>query len=171
MTAIYAGTFDPITRGHVDIIRRARAIFDKVIIAIGENPAKKTLFTLEERALLITEVTGAGNRGNPHLSVLAFSGLLAKLCESKGVNVIVRGLRALTDFEYELAMAHANKVLAPKVETIFIPTAPELSFVSSSAAREIARFGGDVNEFVHPAVADALKAKFGAGSGYHAKKA
>jgi pantetheine-phosphate adenylyltransferase len=151
--AVYAGTFDPVTRGHVDIAQKAQSMFDTLVFAVGENPAKRTLFTRAERMLLIQAVV-------PGASIMSFDGLLAKFCAKGGVNVIVRGLRALTDFEYELAMAHANKTQAPGVETVFIPTSPELSFVSSSAAKEIAKYGGDVLPFVHPAVCDALRKKF-----------
>lgn len=153
MIAVYAGSFDPITRGHVDIARKAHSMFDTLIFAVGDNPTKKTLFDRDERALLIRQVV-------PTAVIASFSGLLAKFCKERSAGVIVRGLRALTDFEYELSMAHANKTLAPDVETVFIPTAPELSFVSSSAAKEIARHGGDVSQFVHPAVESALRAKF-----------
>jgi pantetheine-phosphate adenylyltransferase len=155
-TAVYAGTFDPITRGHVDIAKKAHAMFDTLILAVGDNPAKKTLFTRDERMQLIRHVL-------PGANLMTFDGLLAKFCEDGNVDVIVRGLRALTDFEYELSMAHANRTLAPWVETVFIPTAPELSFVSSSAVKEIAKHGGDTLAFVHPAVCDALAAKFRGG--------
>jgi pantetheine-phosphate adenylyltransferase len=160
MIAVYAGTFDPITRGHADIIGRARLMFDRVVIAVGDHPEKRTLFRVAERVDLIQRVVFVDATEMFPLRVVPFRGLLVHFCKSISATVIVRGLRALTDYEYELAMAHANRTQAPEIETVFIPTAPDLSFVSSSAAKEVAKFGGDCLPFVHPEVCDALKEKF-----------
>lgn len=153
--AVYPGSFDPVTRGHEDLIRRAFAFADRVIVAVAVNVAKQPLFTLEERvALLRRTVT------DPRVEVRGFEGLLADFARQVGAAVIVRGLRAVSDFEFEFQMALMNRNLAPGVETVFLVPAFDLTYLSSSLVREVARFGGDVSPLVHPAVRQALADKF-----------
>ena len=154
--AVYPGSFDPITRGHEDLIRRALTFADQVIIAVAVNVAKQPLFTLEERVALIKEAVQ-----DPAVAVRSFDGLLADFARIVGASVIVRGLRAVSDFEYEFQMALMNRNLAPGVETVFLVPAFDLTYLSSSLVREVARFGGDVAQLVHPAVRQALRQKFG----------
>jgi pantetheine-phosphate adenylyltransferase len=155
-TAVYAGSFDPVTLGHVDLIERASALFDRVIVAVGVHPTKQPTFTPDERHDLLKKV--AGHMSN--VTVDTFDGLLIQYCLSKGAGVIVRGLRVTTDFEYELQNAHANADLAPQVDTIFLPTRTRHGFVSSSLVREIASHGGDVSRYAPQVVCDALAKKF-----------
>lgn len=153
---IYPGTFDPITNGHQDLVERAAKIFDEVIVAIAASNKKNPTFSLEERVALAQEVTS-------HLAnvkVTGFDDLLADFVESQGGNVILRGLRAVSDFEYEFQLANMNRQLAPELESIFLTPADHLSYISSSLVREIAALGGDVSKFVHPAVVRELKQKF-----------
>jgi len=157
--AVYAGSFDPPTRGHLDLMERASKLFDKVIIAIGRHPTRNPLFTFEERLNLLHEITS----NTPNLAVDSFDGLLYQYCERVGARVIVRGLRAATDFEYELQIAHANADMAPHIDTVFLPTRTNYGFVSASLVREIASHGGDVSHYAPPAVCDALKRKFAKG--------
>ncbi len=154
--AVYPGSFDPITRGHEDLIRRALTFADRVIIAVAVNVAKQPLFTLEERVALIQKAAV-----DPRVEVRSFDGLLAAFVRAAGATLIVRGLRAVSDFEYEFQMALMNRNLAPGVETVFLVPAFDLTYLSSSLVREVARFGGDVSQLVHPAVGQALKQKFG----------
>ena len=154
--AVYPGSFDPITRGHEDLIRRALTFADRVIIAVAVNVAKQPLFTLEERVALIQKAAV-----DPRVEVRSFDGLLADFVRTAGATLIVRGLRAVSDFEYEFQMALMNRNLAPGVETVFLVPAFDLTYLSSSLVREVARFGGDVSQLVHPAVNQALKQKFG----------
>ncbi len=154
ITAIYPGTFDPITNGHVDLVQRACRLFDHVIVAIaaGSTSAKGPVFTLEERVALAQEVlTGCDN-----IEVCGFDTLLVDFMQEKGARVIIRGLRAVSDFEYEFQLASMNRKLAPEVETVFLTPAEQFSFISSSLVREIASLGGDVSPFVHAKVATAL---------------
>jgi len=154
--AVYPGSFDPVTRGHEDLIRRARRFADRLIVAVAVNPAKQPLFTLDERVALIRRVVD-----DPAIEVSAFDGLLAEFARAAGATLIVRGLRAVSDFEYEFQMALMNRNLAPGIETVFLVPAFDLTYLSSSLVREVARFGGDVSSLVHPAVQQALKKKFG----------
>jgi len=154
--AVYPGSFDPITRGHENLIRRALTFADRVIIAVAVNVAKQPLFTLEERVALIQKAAV-----DPRVEVRSFDGLLAAFVRAAGATLIVRGLRAVSDFEYEFQMALMNRNLAPGVETVFLVPAFDLTYLSSSLVREVARFGGDVSQLVHPAVGQALKQKFG----------
>jgi len=154
--AVYPGSFDPITRGHEDLIRRALTFADRVIIAVAVNVAKQPLFTLEQRVALIQKAAV-----DPRVEVRSFDGLLAAFVRAAGATLIVRGLRAVSDFEYEFQMALMNRNLAPGVETVFLVPAFDLTYLSSSLVREVARFGGDVSQLVHPAVGQALKQKFG----------
>jgi len=154
--AVYPGSFDPITRGHEDLIRRALTFADRVIVAVAVNVAKQPLFTLEQRVGLIQKAAV-----DPRVEVRSFDGLLAAFVRAAGATLIVRGLRAVSDFEYEFQMALMNRNLAPGVETVFLVPAFDLTYLSSSLVREVARFGGDVSQLVHPAVGQALKQKFG----------
>jgi pantetheine-phosphate adenylyltransferase len=154
--AVYPGSFDPVTRGHEDLIRRARRFADRLIVAVAVNPAKQPLFTLDERVALIRRVVD-----DPAIEVRSFEGLLAEFARVAGATLIVRGLRAISDFEYEFQMALMNRNLAPGIETVFLVPAFDLTYLSSSLVREVARFGGDVSSLVHPAVQQALKKKLG----------
>ena len=152
ITAIYPGTFDPITNGHVDLVQRACRLFDHVVVAIAAGSTKAPVFSLEERVTLAQEVlTGCDN-----FEVCSFDTLLVDFMQEKGARVIIRGLRAVSDFEYEFQLASMNRKLAPEVETVFLTPAEQFSFISSSLVREIAALGGDVSAFVHPKVAAAL---------------
>jgi pantetheine-phosphate adenylyltransferase len=156
--AVYAGSFDPATLGHLDLIERAAALFQNVIVAIGVHPTKHPLFSADERQALLRGVVGH----LPNVTVDSFDGLLIQYCVSKGASVIVRGLRVTTDFEYELQIAHANADLSPEVDTVFLPTRTKHGFVSASLVREIASHGGDVSRYAPKVVCDALARKFGA---------
>jgi pantetheine-phosphate adenylyltransferase len=152
---VYPGSFDPITRGHEDLIRRSLVFADRVIVAVATQVSKQPLFTLEERCDLVAQVLG----GDPRFEVRAFDGLLVEFARTVGARVIVRGLRYVSDFEYEYQMALMNRKLAPEVETLFLVPAFDLTYLSSSLVREVVRFGGDVKDLVHPAVSKALAAK------------
>ncbi len=154
--AIYPGSFDPVTRGHEDIIRRSLAFADKLIVAVAVNVSKEPLFTLEERVTLLEQALHDAE----HVEVQAFDGLLADFARTVGASMVVRGLRAVSDFEYEFQMALMNRQLHSELETVFLTPALEHTFLSSSLVREVASFGGDVRNFVHPAVSDALATKF-----------
>ena len=154
--AVYAGTFDPITNGHVDILERSLALFDEVVVAIASNPRKQPLFTLEERIRFIQDAT----TNNPRVRCDAFEGLLVEYCARKRARFIVRGLRALADFEYEFQFAHMNRRLAPGVDTVFFMTDESHHYVSSSLIKEVASLGGDVHGLVPQPVVAALKAKY-----------
>lgn len=153
--AVYPGTFDPITYGHIDLIERATRIFDKVIIAIAVNQAKKPMFTLAERV----ELTKQALKSLPNIEVQGFEGLLLNFAKEHGANVLLRGLRTVTDFDYELQLASMNRFLDPAVESMFLMPAEKYMYVSSSLVREIATLGGDVENFVPPVVLDALNKK------------
>src|SRR2546427_9251260 len=154
--AVYPGSFDPITRGHEDLIHRSLAFVDKVVVAVAVNVAKQPLFALEERVALIRQCVH-----EPHVEVRSFDGLLGDFARSVGASVIVRGLRAVSDFEYEFQMALMNRHLAPTIQTIFLVPAFDLTYLSSSLVREVARFGGDLSGLVHPSVQAALRKKLG----------
>ena len=157
-TAIYPGSFDPVTYGHIDIITRASRIFDHIIVAVLNNPSKSPLFTVEERVTMLREVTAH----LPNVEIDSFSGLLIDYAREKNVHMVLRGLRALTDFEYELHMAQTNYLISGgELETVFLPTDLEYSYLSSTTVREIASFKGDVSKFVPQSIADALYKKFG----------
>lgn len=155
--AIYAGTFDPITHGHVDVLERAVTIFDSIIVAIAASPAKKTLFSLEERVALAQEVLKYDKR----VTVMGFDCLLLDFAKQHNANVILRGLRTVTDFDYEFQLASMNRQLNSKIESIFLMPSEKYMSISSSLVREIASLQGDVSAFVPPQVAAALKNKFG----------
>ncbi|HXZ96610.1 MAG TPA: pantetheine-phosphate adenylyltransferase [Burkholderiales bacterium] len=153
--AVYPGTFDPITRGHEDLVRRAAHIFDEVIVAVADSHGKQPFFTLAERVKMAEQVLANYQR----VRVIGFSGLLMDLVRSKGANIIVRGLRAVSDFEYEFQMAGMNRNMHPDVETIFMTPSEQFMFVSASMVREIAILGGNVGKFVQPLIAERLSAK------------
>lgn len=152
--AIYPGTFDPITRGHEDLVRRAASLFDHLILAIAESPAKQPLFSLAERVEMAREVVG----DLPNLEIVGFNCLLMRFVRERGAKVIVRGLRAVSDFEYEFQMAGMNRSVYPDVETVFLTPGEQYMFISATMVREIARLGGDVAKFVHPTVEKRLRA-------------
>lgn len=156
--AICPGTYDPPTLGHMDVIRRAARMFDEVVVAVVRAPQHKSqpLFTADERIGLLED----GLRDLPHVRVRAFTTLVADLAREENATVLVKGLRAVSDFEWEFQMAHLNKELAPELETAFVMSYPDWSFVSSSGVREVAAFGGDVSRYVTPRVAEALREKF-----------
>ncbi|SHH09432.1 pantetheine-phosphate adenylyltransferase [Tepidibacter thalassicus] len=142
--AVYPGSFDPVTNGHLDIIKRASKLFDKLIVAVLYNPNKKSLFTFEERVELLKEAV----KDLDNVEVDSFSGLLIDYCNEKKVNAIIRGLRAVSDFEYELQMAQMNRQLNPEIETVILTTSTKYSFISSSLIKEVARFKGDISNLV-----------------------
>lgn len=152
--AIYPGTFDPITRGHEDLVRRAASLFDHLVLAIAESPAKQPLFSLGERVEMAREVVG----DLPNLEIVGFNCLLMRFVRERGAKVIVRGLRAVSDFEYEFQMAGMNRSVYPDVETVFLTPGEQYMFISATMVREIARLGGDVAKFVHPTVEKRLRA-------------
>jgi pantetheine-phosphate adenylyltransferase len=161
-TAVYPGTFDPITNGHIDILERSLAVFDRLTIAIATNPRKQPLFSLEERIGLIKQAIG--DRGD-RVTYDSFAGLLTEYCRNCGATCIVRGLRAMADFEYEFQFAHMNRRLAPEVDTVFLMTDERNHYVSSSLVKEVASFGGDISGLVPAVVEQALTAKFAASQG------
>lgn len=152
-TAIYPGTFDPITKGHTDLVERASRIFDRLILAIAANPKKKPTFDLDLRVDLAKQVLGHID----NVEVVGFDSLLASFVQEKGAQVILRGLRAVSDFEFEFQLANMNRVLAPSVESMFLTPSEQFSYISSTLVREIGSLGGDVSHFVDPVVAKALK--------------
>jgi pantetheine-phosphate adenylyltransferase len=155
--AVYPGTFDPITNGHVDLIQRGLKIFDRIIVAVAKNPGKRPLFTLEERA----EMLRMALKDFPGVTIDTFDGLLMDYCKRIEARVVLRGLRAVTDFEYEFQMAMMNRRLEPEVETVFLMTGLRWVFLSSSILKEAAVHGGDIQEMVPPFVYQMLRKKFG----------
>lgn len=152
--AIYPGTFDPITRGHEDLVRRAACLFDRLILAIAESPAKQPRFSLAERVDMAREILV----DVPNVEIVGFNTLLMDFVHQQGAKVIVRGLRAVSDFEYEFQMAGMNRSLFPEVETVFLTPGEQYMFISATMVREIARLGGDVGKFVQPCVEKRLRA-------------
>lgn len=155
--ALYAGSFDPITNGHTDLIKRSLLFVDTLIVAVAVNLQKQSLFTVEEREGLIRAAVG----NDPRVVVHSFEGLLVEFALSMNVPVLIRGLRAVSDYEYEYQMALMNRHLAPTMETVFMVPSLDTTYISSSMVREVAKFGGDISSLVHPTVATALRAKFG----------
>jgi pantetheine-phosphate adenylyltransferase len=154
-TAVYAGSFDPITRGHEDLIRRSLQFVDRIVVAVATNSSKQPLFTVNERVEFIRAAVGEDDR----VDVRQFHGLLVDFARSIDARLIIRGLRAVADFEYEFQMALMNRHLEPSLETVFMVPSLETTYISSSLVREVARFGGDITGLVHPTVADALRAR------------
>jgi pantetheine-phosphate adenylyltransferase len=154
-TAIYPGSFDPATNGHLAIIQRGLKVFDRLVVAVANNPAKKPLFSVDERKALIVAAVNA----DPRVEVDAFEGLLVDYCKRKGVHTVIRGLRAMSDFEYEFQLANMNRKLLPDFEAVFVMTGEDYFYVSARLVREIAQFGGDVSGLVPPNVAEGLRKK------------
>jgi pantetheine-phosphate adenylyltransferase len=154
--AIYAGSFDPPTYGHLDLVERAAKLFPRVIVAVGRHPAKTPLLNVDERLTLLREICAPYT----NVEIDSFDGLLIEYGRSKSARVIVRGLRAATDFEYELQIAHANADLHPDIDTVFLPTRTNYGFISASLVREIASHGGDITRYAPPSVVEALKRRF-----------
>jgi pantetheine-phosphate adenylyltransferase len=154
--AVYPGTFDPITNGHVDLVGRAAPLFERIVVGIAESPAKSPAFSLDERVAFAREALAA----YPNIEVRGFDNLLAHFVRDLGAGVLLRGLRAVSDFEYEFQLASMNRHLIPGVETLFMTPAEQYFFISSSLVREIGRLGGDVSGFVHPAVQAALNSRW-----------
>lgn len=154
--ALYPGTFDPITKGHGDLVERAARLFDEVIIAVAASPKKNPLFSLERRVELAEAVCAH----LPNVRVIGFTNLLAEFAQQQQANILIRGLRAVSDFEYEFQLANMNRQLAPQVESLFLTPSEQYSYISSTLVREIAALGGNINKFVHPVVAEALRERF-----------
>jgi pantetheine-phosphate adenylyltransferase len=154
--AVYPGSFDPPTRGHTDLVHRSLALADRVIVAVARNSSKQPLFGVEDRLAMLRAAIGE----DPRISYQSFEGLLVEFARKAGATLIVRGLRAVSDFEYEFQMAMMNRHLLPGLETVFLVPPEDATYLSSSLVREIARYGGDVSEFVHPVVAEALRRRF-----------
>lgn len=159
--ALYAGSFDPPTSGHLDLVERASMLFPRVIVALGTHPTRSPLFSVDERVELLRRSTARF----ANVEVAVFGGLLVDYARSVGARIVVRGLRAATDFEYELQIAHANADLAPEIDTVFLPTRTNYGFISASLVREIASHGGDVSRYAPEPVCEALRAKFAARAG------
>ena len=160
-TAIYPGSFDPVTLGHYDIIERSSKIFDKLIVGVLNNSAKSPLFSVQERVNMLKDVTSHF----PNVEVQSFAGLLIDFVRSNDANVIVRGLRAITDFEYELQLAQMNRVIAPEIDTLFLTTNLKYAYLSSSMAKEVAMYGGDISSFLSPEIAEKVREKYAAQAG------
>ena len=160
-TAIYPGSFDPVTLGHYDIIERSSKIFDKLIVGVLNNSAKSPLFSVEERVNMLKDVTSHF----PNVEVQSFACLLIDFVRSNDANVIVRGLRAITDFEYELQLAQMNRVIAPEIDTLFLTTNLKYAYLSSSMAKEVAMYGGDISSFLSPEIAEKVREKYAAQAG------
>ncbi len=155
--AIYPGTFDPVTNGHTDLVQRATRLFDQVIVAVAKGGSKQPVFPLQQRVALVQEVLA----DIPEVKVCSFDSLLVEFMKQQGAGVILRGLRAVSDFEYEFQLAGMNRQLSPEVETVFLTPAEHYAYISSSLVREIASLGGDVSRFVHPKVVTALASRLG----------
>ncbi len=155
MRALYPGTFDPITNGHHDLVRRAVRIFDEVVVAIASNPKKRPLFTLEERVELSKEVLS----DIPNCSVVGYAGLTVQFARENDIGVMLRGLRAVSDFEFEFQMATMSRKIEPEVETVFLTPDEQFTYISSTMVKEVATFGGDVSQFVHARVDQELKSR------------
>jgi pantetheine-phosphate adenylyltransferase len=155
--AVYPGSFDPATYGHLDVIARAALSFEQVIVGVLHNSAKSPLFSVEERVNILRKAT----EDIPNVTVKPFSGLSVNFARENGANVIIRGLRAVTDFEYELQMAQTNRVLAPDVDTVFLTTSLEYAYLSSTVMKEVAVFGGDLSKFAPPEIVEAVRTKIG----------
>ena len=159
LTVVYPGTFDPFTRGHEDLVRRASSLFDGLVVGVADSRAKRTFFTLQERIEMAREVLADVK----NLSVVGFAGLLTEFVRAQNARVVLRGLRAVSDFEYEFQLAGMNRSLYPDMETVFLTPSEQHMFISATLVREIAALGGDVSKFVHPLVGERLRKKVSAG--------
>jgi pantetheine-phosphate adenylyltransferase len=159
--AIYAGSFDPVTRAHEDLMHRSLEFVDRLVVAVATNSAKTPLFSMDERVALIRATV----KDEPDIEVRSFGGLLVDFAREVGASLLIRGLRAVSDFEYEYQMALMNRHLSPKLETVFMVPSLDTTYISASLVREVARYGGDVSDLVHPTVADALRERLGTSSG------
>ena len=155
--AIYPGTFDPMTKGHVDLIERACKLFDEIVIAIAASEAKNPLFTLDERIQIAEKIF----ESNDKVNVVGFSGLLVDLAKDNDAKILIRGLRVVADFEYEFQLANMNRAMMPELESVFLTPKEQYSYISSSLVKEICKMGGDVSEFVDPISLSELKRKYG----------
>jgi len=155
--AIYPGTFDPMTKGHVDLIERACNLFDEIVIAIAASEAKNPLFTLDERIKIAEKIF----KNNGKVKVIGFSGLLVDLAKDNDAKILIRGLRVVADFEYEFQLANMNRAMMPELESVFLTPKEQYSYISSSLVKEICKMGGDVSEFVDPIALSELKRKYG----------
>lgn len=156
LRAIYPGSFDPVTYGHLDIIRRSCKIVDELVVGVLNNNAKMPLFSVEERVKMLKEVT----KDIPNVTVTSFEGLTIDFADAMDAHIIVRGLRAITDFEYELQMAQTNRIVNPKVDTMFLVTSEEYSYLSSTVLKEIARYGGALDRFAPPCIIEKVRSKY-----------
>jgi pantetheine-phosphate adenylyltransferase len=154
--AVYAGSFDPVTFGHLDVMKRAAKLFDRVVVAVGKHPSRQALFSFEERVALL----GATTDDLTNIDIASFEGLLINYCQDIGARVLIRGLRQSMDFEYEMQIAQANADMAPEVETVFLPTSLKMGFVTASLVREIASHNGDVSRYAPALVCESLAKKF-----------
>lgn len=152
-TAVYPGTFDPVTYGHLDVILRASKLFDRVIVGVLHNSSKSPLFSVEERVKMLEEVT----KEYPNIKIRSFTGLLVDFAKECEAHIIVRGLRAITDFDYELQMAQTNRIMSPDLDTLFLTTSLEYAYLSSTTVKEVAAFGGDISAFVPPYVEEKIR--------------
>ena len=155
LRAIYPGSFDPVTYGHLDVIKRSSKLVDELIVGVLNNKAKTPLFSVEERVKMLGEVT----KDMPHVKIIPFEGLLVDFARKTGARMVIRGLRAITDFEYELQMSQTNHKMEPDVETVFLTTSLEYSYLSSTTVKEVAAFGGDISQFVPPVVLENIEKK------------
>ena len=155
LTGIYPGSFDPVTYGHLDIIKRSAEMVDELVVGVLNNKAKTPLFSVEERVKMLGEVT----KDMPNVKIIPFEGLLVDFARKTGARMVIRGLRAITDFEYELQMSQTNHKMEPDVETVFLTTSLEYSYLSSTTVKEVAAFGGDISQFVPPVVLENIEKK------------
>ena len=156
-TAIYPGSFDPVTFGHLDIIKRSASMFDRLVVGVLKNSAKKSLFTIDERVWMIKSLT----KDYPNVEVASFDGLMIDYAKQIGASVVIRGLRAVTDFEYELQIAQTNRVESPEIDTVFLTTSLKYSYLSSTIVKEFASYGGDISKFVPKEIIPLIMEKFG----------
>jgi pantetheine-phosphate adenylyltransferase len=160
-TALYAGSFDPVTNGHIDVVRQAAGLADKLVLAIGVHPGKTPLFGVEERIAMLEQTCGpVARKAGCELACITFSGLVVDAARKAGAALLIRGLRDATDFDYEMQMAGMNGTLAPKIQTVFLPASPAVRPITATLVRQIAAMGGDVSDFVPAPVAARLKKKF-----------
>jgi pantetheine-phosphate adenylyltransferase len=165
-TALYAGSFDPVTNGHLDVVRQAVGLADRLVLAIGVNPGKTALFSVEERLLMLTETCGpVAKAAGAELACLTFDDLVISLARREGATILIRGLRDGTDFDYEIQMAGMNGAMAPEIQTVFLPASPAMRPITATLVRQIARMGGDITSFVPAPVAVRVKTKFAGKTG------